>query len=308
MKISLRQAYSFILLGKRSNQEDSRFPDMDVLPPNQRFFIVCDGVGGHAKGEVASGLVANTIGSALMQFDWSKDFTNADFGRALDKAYNALDANAANNNHDMATTMVLAAFHGSGMTLAHIGDSRIYHIRPDDGIIYRSDDHSMVNTMVHNGMITPDEAETDKRRHIITRYMSPTDADQTRCMATVLQTADVKDGDYVFLCSDGVLQSIDDEMLIDIMGNATSDEQIIAQMKERCQASSDNSTAILIHVDHVEYADGAGALRHGNADGNTIRCDNNEAGVVNIASTLRTNPNKPKCGIWSFLKRIFGIK
>lgn len=299
MRINLRQTFSFILLGTRSNQEDSRFPDMDVLPADQRFFIVCDGVGGNASGEVASGLVAKTMGAALSGFDWNENFTNADFGRALDKAYNALDANAVHHNNEMATTMVFAAFHGHGLTLAHIGDSRIYHIRPAEGIIYRSDDHSMVNTMVHNGMITPDEAKSDRRRHIITRYMSPTDYDQTRCMATVLQTADVKDGDYIILCSDGVLQSIDDDLMIDIIGNAASDEQIISDMRDKCRSSSDNSTAMLIHVDHVEYDSSADVMHQDNTDGNTVRCDYNEAGVVNIASTHRTQQK-----ILNYIKRI----
>lgn len=307
MKIHLHRAYSFMLLGSRSNQEDSRFPDQDVQPAGQRYFIVCDGVGGHDKGEVASGIVATTLGHTLMKCDWNEDFTNADFGRALDNAYNALDNNSTPSNRDMATTMALAAFHGCGMTLAHIGDSRIYHIRPNEGIIYRSDDHSMVNTMVHNGMITPHEATRDARRHIITRYMSPTDADQTRSMATVLRTADVKDDDYIILCSDGVLQSIDDDMMIDIIDHATSDEQIINRMKSCCAASTDNSTAILIHVERVEPE--AETIEPGADNGsNTLRRDNNETGVVNIASTMRKHGRNTVHDILNFAKRLIGIK
>ena len=302
MIIHLRQSYSFILQGKRENQEDSRFPDKDMPDASQRFFIVCDGVGGHSKGEVASRLVANSMGSLLSKFDWKENFSNADFRHVLDVAYNELDANAVSANRDMATTLVLAAFHDGGMTLSHIGDSRVYHIRPNEGIIYRSDDHSMVNTMVHNGMITPDEATIDNRRHIITRYMSPTDADQTRCMATVLRTADVQDGDYVFLCSDGVLQCIDDDALLDILSRNNDDRIVMEEIKRRCIDSSDNSTATLIHIDKVEQGL---PLYHQLTldDNNTAYYNHNEDGVVNIASTMRTR--KKSNGLISFLKGLF---
>lgn len=304
MRIELRQAYSFILQGARDNQEDSRFPETDMPQPGQRFFIVCDGVGGHEKGEVASKLVCQSMGALLAKHDWTENFSNADFGHVLDTAYNELDANATASNRDMATTLVFAAFHGGGMTLAHIGDSRIYHIRPDEGIIYRSDDHSMVNSMVHSGMITPDEATCDSRRHIITRYMSPTDSDQTRCMATVLRTADVKEGDFVFLCSDGVLQSVDDDILIEIISSHNSDLEIINEIKRRCQKSTDNSTATLIHVGHVERDVLNADIHSLEESSNTAFYDHNEDGTINIASNSRFS-NVKKKGLTGFLRRIF---
>ncbi|MBR6283078.1 MAG: serine/threonine-protein phosphatase [Muribaculaceae bacterium] len=286
MDILLNQAHSFILMGQRSNQEDCRYPDTDQPRADQRFFIVCDGVGGEACGEVASHTVCQAMSQELSHHDWKQDLTNTEFGRALDAAYNALDAKAA-GREQMATTLTLAAFHGGGMTLAHIGDSRIYHIRPAEGIIYRSDDHSMVNTLVHNGLLTPEQASVDPRRNIITRYMSPTAADQTRCMATVLHTADVLPHDVVLLCSDGVLQNIDDEQLLDMVSSASNDRDILEHIKDRCSNNLDNCTATMIRIGQVNGCLDSPSRPADATAHDTAVVNHNEVGVVNIASNHR---------------------
>lgn len=251
MEIKLNQAYSFHQVGKRDYQEDSRFPDMDKPSASQRFFVVCDGVGGCDKGEVASRTVCKAFDKALKDFDFTKDFTNEDFSHVLDAAYNALDAIANQENQEMATTLTFACFHGGGCTMAHIGDSRIYQIRPTVGIIYRSDDHSMVNTMVHNGVLTPEQAINHPQSNIITRYMESVDSDQNRCMATVMRTVDVMAGDYFFLCSDGVLHCVSDEELMDILLSDRSDEEKIKKIADQSKDSEDNNTAYMVSVAEV---------------------------------------------------------
>lgn len=251
MEINLHQAYSFHQVGKRDYQEDSRFPDMDKPFITQRFFIVCDGVGGCDKGEVASQTVCNTFGKTLSDYDFTKDFSNKDFSHVLDAAYNALDSVANQENQEMATTLTFVCFHGGGCTMAHIGDSRIYQIRPSEGIIYRSDDHSMVNTMVHNGVLTPEQAINHPQGHVITRYMEPVDSDQNRCMATVMRTIDVMTGDYFFLCSDGVLHCVSDEELVNILLSNGSNEEKIHKIAVQCKDSEDNNTAYMISVAEV---------------------------------------------------------
>ena len=74
MKILLGQAYSFHQIGQRDNQEDARYPDADIAPNEQRFFVVCDGVGGSNKGEVASNAVCESFGNSLSEFDFDKSF------------------------------------------------------------------------------------------------------------------------------------------------------------------------------------------------------------------------------------------
>lgn len=251
MDIQLNTAYSFCQQGHRDYQEDSRYPDTDRIPGNQRFFIVCDGVGGCDKGEVASQTVCQSIAKAMAGTDFTNDFTNQHFHKVLDAAYNALDKIANDDNRDMGTTMTFVCFHAGGCTMAHIGDSRIYQIRPAEGIIYRSDDHSLVNSMVHNGMLTPDEADTHPERNVITRYMEAVEADQNRCMATVMRTEDVKAGDYFLLCTDGVLHGISDDQLLDLLSDKESDEEKMHTLAAKCKDSEDNNTAWLISIQSV---------------------------------------------------------
>ena len=244
MKISLGQSYSFHQQGQRDYQEDSRYPNTDKPTSKQRFFVVCDGVGGCEKGEVASQTVCDAIAKAMENVEYGLEFTNSDFSVVLDA-----DKKADRSNRDMATTLTFAYFHEGGCTLAHIGDSRIYHFRKGKGIIYRSEDHSLVNSMVHNGMITPDEGVNSSQKNIITRYMEPVDSDQNRCMATVLNTKDVRKGDYIMLCTDGVCNQVDDDEMADILFNSEmSDENKMSMIAQMCIDSDDNNTAILIPI------------------------------------------------------------
>lgn len=253
MKIILGQAYSFSQDGERDIQEDSRYPSVDKPDKGQRFFLVCDGVGGCNKGEVASQTVCETFGKALAHAGFEKDFTNKDFQHVLDKAYDALDKKSDDDNEGMATTLTFVCFHQGGCTMAHIGDSRIYHIRPTEGILYRSDDHSLVNELVHHGVISPDEAIDHPRKNVITRYMEAVDSTQNRSMATVMRTTNIMKGDYFFLCSDGVLCCVDEDELIEILSDSgKSDEEKLAVIAQKSVNSQDNNTAYLIPVAEVE--------------------------------------------------------
>ena len=225
MKIQLKQAYSFYQLGSRSNQEDARYPDSDKPEMKAPFFVVCDGVGGSDKGEVASGTVCRSFARSLENFDFSKEFTEADFDRVLAQAYADLEAVATDENRDMATTLTFVAFHAKGCFIAHIGDSRVYYVRKDKGIVYRTEDHSLVNALVKNGCITEEEALTHPDRNVITRAMGVKQGDKDYAKATLHNVSNVQPGDYVFLCSDGVLKNVTDQSIIDILSSVASDEE-----------------------------------------------------------------------------------
>jgi len=251
MQITLGQPYSFCQRGSRLYQEDARYPDCDSPQAPKPFFLVCDGVGGSAFGEVASTTVCKAFGQALDLFDWTLPFTLHDLSKTLGKAYKALDRAAGSHNADMATTLALVVFHRGGCLMAHIGDSRVYQIRPSVGILYRSEDHSLVGSMVRQGSISADEVATHPKRSAITRYMEPSRPGRQRFAATVCQTVDVKDGDYFLLCSDGVLDKADEDAIVDLLCGSCNDWQKVEQLAERCATSQDNNTAILIPVAKV---------------------------------------------------------
>lgn len=250
MNITLKGAAGFHQLGRRKNQEDSRWPESDSVAADCRWFAVCDGVGGCDKGEVASATVAAALAQYMdAHFNSDTVFTADDFSYALAYAYKALEAAATPENAGMATTLTFVAFHAGGVLAAHIGDSRIYQLRPDTGVIYRSEDHSLVQAMVKSGNISADEAVNHRLGNVITRCMS---ADGSRCEATVVMIDDVMPGDFFFLCSDGVLHMIDDARLAEIISAPDTLEDKVALMAQLSQDSSDNNTAFLVEVENVE--------------------------------------------------------
>lgn len=158
MKIEIRQPYSFRQIGRSPRQEDARYPDLDVPGRDTRVFVVCDGVGGHGSGDIASALVAAAVGEYMCGLNLSRPLSAETVGKAVGHAMQKLREASDGKPSDMSTTLAMVCLHGGGVMAAHIGDSRIYHIRPDAGILYRSEDHSLVNVLVHTGNITPQEA------------------------------------------------------------------------------------------------------------------------------------------------------
>lgn len=253
MEILLKQPYSFYQLGRRANQEDARFPNEDVPQDFKSAFIVCDGVGGQDKGEVASRIIANTIGEEMQKIDLSVPFTVRDFEPIVSKAYGALLKGMKEYGSEMATTMTFACFHSAGVFLAHIGDSRIYHIRPGVGILYQSDDHSLVNALVHSGNLTPEEAENHPQSNIITRCIGKVSSGSSGPSIDTYQISDVEPNDYFFLCTDGVISCIGSQQLLTILSSSDSDSEKIKSLSIICEGSSDNNTAYLISVEDIIY-------------------------------------------------------
>ena len=253
MEILLKQPYSFYQLGRRANQEDARFPNEDVPQDFKSAFIVCDGVGGQDKGEIASCIIANTIGKEMQKVDLSIPFTVKDFEPIVSKAYCAFQKGMKEYGSEMATTMTFACFHSAGVFLAHIGDSRIYLIRPGVGILYQSDDHSLVNALVHSGNLTPEEAENHPQGNIITRCISKFSSGSKGPAIDTYQISDVAPNDYFFLCTDGVTSCIGNQQLYTILSSSDSDREKIKTLSSICKGSPDNNTAYLIGVEDIIY-------------------------------------------------------
>ncbi len=265
MKFNL-EAYSIWETGKRKDsagnphQEDSLFPAHGEMQDSDRLFILCDGMGGHDAGEVASSTVCEAISHDIADnTDPERTFTDSDLTDAINTAYDALDLkDSGNSEKKMGTTMTLLKFHDKGATIAHIGDSRVYHIRPgkngeDTRILFETRDHSLINDLIKVGEITPEEAQHSKQKNVITRAMQP--HTKPRCKADVKHIEDIRPGDYFYLCSDGMLEQ--DEMNTgEAIRNIFSEEGGDAENKIRILTlataeNRDNHTAILIHVTDV---------------------------------------------------------
>lgn len=253
MKITFTEAYSYHGIGHRDNQEDARFPNHDeVRADSYHSFVVCDGVGGSEKGEVASRIVAETLGNELEQNLADEPLRVQDLAAALDACYYALAKNTTPRNLGMATTMTMISANLTGVTAAHIGDSRIYHIRPGVGILYRSEDHSLVNALVKAGVVKEEEAENHPQSNVITRCLT-FNREQPRDSATMVLIKDVLPGDYFVLMTDGVVHCIDDNRLVEVLSAPFTNREKCDRLRELSADSADNNTLWMVQVERVVH-------------------------------------------------------
>lgn len=256
MKYTLK-AYSIKEQGPRPKQEDSMFPEHETLKDNDRLFLVCDGMGGHSAGEVASGTVCQALSSYILDKcpDAEGKFDDEMFKSALNHAFDILDTKDNGAAKKMGTTMTFLKLHDEGATIAHIGDSRVYHIRPgkdaaDTEILFQTYDHSLVNDLVKIGELTPEEAKHSNQKNIITRAMQPNM--ERRPRADIYHTHDIKPGDYFMLCSDGILEQMEDENIKYIFSpRVKSPEDKVKMIIDVTAQNHDNHTAILVHITDV---------------------------------------------------------
>ena len=254
MIIKIGLPLSFSEIGLKDNQEDFVFPSPQEVSKDDKVFILCDGMGGHSHGEVASRTVATALGQ-YMKWHFPSDgiLTKEVFNEGLNYAYEQLNLVDDGAPKKMGTTLTFVCFHRNGCLCAHIGDSRIYIVRPSERrVVYRSEDHSLVNDLIRAGELTPEEAASYPHKNIITRAMQPNQEKPAKAEISNLQ--DIQSGDYVFQCCDGILENLSDDKLIDILSNhETDDVNKLAAIKNVCFGKTkDNYTCYLIPVVFVK--------------------------------------------------------
>ena len=255
MKFSLYQPLAIHELGQRANQEDNIYPQLGKATIDDSLFIVCDGMGGHERGEVASSIVCQAIPQYFQQTGICPDkgLTDEDLRNAIEYAFQQLDRSDDGAMKKMGTTLTLLYFHRAGVTCAHIGDSRIYHIRPvqkdSKGILYQSRDHSLVFDLYQAGEIAYEEMRTSPQKNIITRAMQP--GEDNRVRADIVHITNIQPGDYFYLCTDGMLEEMENDELANVLSGNTTDEEKRRQLIEATKNNHDNHSAYLIHVKEV---------------------------------------------------------
>ena len=251
MNITLSKPLFIHELGKRSNQEDSYFIPAEAAESSAQFFMVCDGMGGHERGEVASSLVCKTMAEQVTaQLNEGKPFDDGVLNQALQQTYAELDKLTSEGKRP-GTTFTFVCFHPSGVTTANIGDSRIYHLRPRERkILFQSRDHSLVFDLYLMGELSYDEMATSPQKNVITKALMPGQENHHR--ADIVHIADVQPGDCFLLCSDGLLEQTSNEELIGLFAKAADMEQVRQALIEVSADNSDNHTAVILQVEAVE--------------------------------------------------------
>jgi serine/threonine protein phosphatase PrpC len=238
---------------RRSNNEDCF-----GLVPQIRLCVLSDGMGGQNAGELASKLSVDTISGLLRDAASSKqkvvfgpanpqmsEETN-ELGSAVRLANRAVWETGRKHAHTegMGATVVAVWLRGPIMSLAHVGDSRIYLLRGGE-MQQLTTDHSLVMEQVKRGLITREEAEHSDMQNIIVRAMGAEESVNVDLDEVLLQP-----GDNVVLCSDGLTKMVDDAGIAQIVEESQTPQQAADRLVEAANdaGGEDNVTVIVVRV------------------------------------------------------------
>lgn len=230
---------------KRSNNEDGYL----VAEP-LGLFIVADGMGGHAAGEVASSLAIETVRELLeprLTSAGSAEELAPLLAEAMEGANRAVRTATEENPawQGMGTTLTVLLLRAGQALLAHVGDSRLYRWR-GQRLEQLSDDHSLVGDQLRRGLISPEEAQTSNLRNLLLQAVGSTPE-----LEVCQRQLAVEGGDVYLLCSDGLTDLLDDRQLAAILEREPEPAAGCRELIARALAAGgkDNVTAVLIKVE-----------------------------------------------------------
>jgi len=232
---------------KRAINEDSY-----LINEEENLFIVADGMGGQAAGDVASKIAVEAMEKFILASSREKDITwpfeyystlshNANRLRASIKlAHNEIVKTSLTSQElqGMGTTVVGCIISQSKATVAYVGDSRAYLVRDED-LIQLTKDHSWVREQLDMGLITPEEARNHPYRNVVTRIKVEVDVIEK----------ELKSGDYTFLCTDGLNSMVDNKDILEIiLRNKDNLPLTCRQLIDRANdnGGEDNTTVVLL--------------------------------------------------------------
>ena len=240
----------FISWGARSDVGLVRGHNEDSFLLRTPLFMVSDGMGGHAAGEVASSIAVETVGE---QAPGTAD--DVLLGASVEAANMAVieAAEQGIGKPGMGCTATAVLIEKNKMAVAHVGDSRAYVLR--QGTLVRvTHDHSYVEELVDSGQITADEARTHPSRSIITRALG-SDPD----MYADHFSLEVNDGDRIILCSDGLSSMISDAEIESLAVSSVTPQQAADNLVSAALTAggADNVTVVVIDILNDGIADAA---------------------------------------------------
>ena len=228
----------------RDNNEDRL-----ALDPENRFFLVADGMGGQSAGEKASEMATELIQEHLQkQLDFDETSSESvieTIDRVVALANTEIVALAQREPlfHNMGTTIVFVVAVGGQLYSGGVGDSRVYRLRDGD-FEQLTTDHSLTQALLDAETISPEEAITHRYRNVLYRYLGSKEGGE----GTSPDVCDPVTGDRFLLCSDGVTDGIDDLTLEMLLNDGDDPQQIAETIVEAAQqgGSKDNITAVVL--------------------------------------------------------------
>ena len=226
--------------------------------PEIGLFVLADGMGGYNAGEVASGMATSLIADGLQE-EWkpadvqrlsreeAKALSEKLIREQIGRANNAIFTTSQNNPEcaGMGTTLVVCLFYDNFLTVAHIGDSRLYRLRGET-MEQVTRDHSLLQEQLDSGLITPEEAKLSQNKNLVTRALG---IDPT--VDAEIHVYETQPDDSYVLCSDGLSDMVEDEEIRLTLITLKQNPNLLVQ--QLIQAANDNGgrdniSAMLIRV------------------------------------------------------------
>ncbi|MCX7891127.1 MAG: Stp1/IreP family PP2C-type Ser/Thr phosphatase [Burkholderiales bacterium] len=237
----------------RSHNEDSVAADASI-----GVAVLADGMGGYNAGEVASGMATTVLTTELQHLLASGEAAAMAGAAGRERAEAMLRAEIAKANTSiyqaaqsqpqyagMGTTLVVALFYDNRVTVAHIGDSRVYRLR-DDELVQITKDHSLLQEQIDSGMITAEQARFSQNKNLVTRALG---IDPT--VDAEIREYETQPGDLWLLCSDGLNDMVSDEDIAMTLQALASNLPLAAQQLVQMandNGGRDNVSVVLVRV------------------------------------------------------------
>jgi len=226
--------------------------------PDIGLFVLADGMGGYNAGEVASGMATSLISDGLQETwqpknverlgrDEAKSLSERLIHEQIARANSAIYTTSQNNPEcaGMGTTLVVTLFFDNFLTVAHIGDSRLYRLR-GESMEQVTRDHSLLQEQLDSGLITPEEAKLSQNKNLVTRALGIDPSVEPE-----LHIYETQPDDTYLLCSDGLSDMVEDEeirlTLITLKSNPNLTVQQLVQAAND-NGGRDNISAMLIRI------------------------------------------------------------
>jgi len=232
-------------LGLRRRKNEDAF-----YASSTNLFVVCDGLGAHGNGDRAAQMAVGTIVARMLADDWLQrpDAEPAAVERALQaavsEAHHAIlvETDRLELSKPMSTTVVAAIVLRSSVVVVSVGDSRAYLVRGAE-LRRLTTDHTVVEQMVLNGVVAPEEATTHPLRHVLLRALGNVDGDRADVSTVRLET-----GDRLLLCSDGLTSMVDEATIRHRLRSGGSLESTSSGLVAAALAAGgrDNVTLVLL--------------------------------------------------------------
>lgn len=245
--------HHFSQQGKRSNNEDS-------LGHSAGLLTVCDGMGGHVSGERASGFVKDALLNVYVK---PKPLGKIEIQQQLNQVQAELNQilETEPELEKMGTTFTGVFITPDVWYAAHIGDSRIYLFRPSEQKLWHTWDHSLVGELMRTKEITIEAGRFHSMSNRISKAIIA-QKDGKPASASIVKIDELKAGDILLLCSDGVVEAWGDWELVKLFSDeGLNFDQKCEKLKQQCnEKSKDNNTAIIAEIEEED------AFSYGNND------------------------------------------